>query len=102
MAGARSGFATQENEERLDGNASKRGLKIGVGRWLGGTEDFSTLVSRTKANAKLVTKRTAQKSTGCTIAQREIPEASRKWEQKSENFKDRVQVAKRYCRAISQ
>ena len=33
---------------------------------------------------------------------REIPEAFTKWEQKSENLKERVEMAKRYCNASTQ
>ena len=62
-----------------------------------------TLVGRMKENVKLVTRRKAQKCTGYTIvwsgtkSDGRIPDAFRKWEQKSESLKEGGEMAKRFC-----
>ena len=56
---------------------------------------------------KLATRRKAQKNTGFTTAQNgrrsdgRFQELSEKWESKSENFKERVEMAKRFCDAFT-
>ena len=70
----------------------------GVGR----KRDYLILAGRMLVNVKLARCRKAQRSTGFTCPEwhavrREIPEAFRKWEQKSENLKEGVEVAKWHC-----
>ena len=58
--------------------------------------------------SSLSQERMAQKNTGFIIAQNgtrldgKSQRLLRKYEQKNENLKERVEVAKRYCRASSQ
>ena len=70
-------------------------------------KDSSTLVGRMKVNVKLVARRKAQKAQASHCpewyeARREISEAFRKVGARSENLKEEVEVAKRYCCASSQ
>ena len=68
-------------------------------------KNSSTLVGQMKVNAKHVTRRKAQKSAGFTIApsmvrdQKGDPRGLQKVGAKSENFKERVEVVKRYTNA---
>ena len=74
----------------------------------GCSKDFSKLVGRTKVNAKHAHKEEGTEKHRLYHCpewyevRREIPEAFRKWEQKAKDLKERVKVAKRYCRAPSQ
>ena len=98
-----------EGTQRMNGLTS---IVVSQGSWFwkeaGCRKDYSTLVGRMKVNANHVRRRKAQKKHRLYHCpkwyevRRGIPEAFRKWEQKSEDFKDGVVMTKRYCFASSQ
>ena len=82
------------------------GQKIGFWKEVGCRKDSSTPVGPTKVSVKLVTKRKYRKVQALPLPrmardQKGDPRGFQKIGAKSENVKERVEVAKRYCNAPS-
>ena len=86
MARTKSSSLAKESEEELIAMWPGRSSRKDVGR----KRDYSTLVGGISVNVKLARWRKEQKSTGSAGALQEVGA-------KSENFKEGVEVAKRYC-----
>ena len=91
-----------EREHRM------RSIETSFWKEAGCRKDFSTLVGQMKVSAKHVTRRKAQKSTGFTPLPRTVrgqtgdPTGFQKVGAKSENLKEGVGMAKRFCNAYTQ